>query len=474
LTAWKRWVVIGGAACVLLLVGYSYSGSKTDGVAWNSESGLLQSDLRGDLLLIIDTYTPVLDETSPEDMVDYTSPPFRPIDSGIAEPNEHHDFPQVDEEDGGELHILPHDPSTPTHTQLEEDEDFPGPISDPHDPISDEAKGAVEAEPDFTEITDEETKSGVHSFETDPDAASTTVCEDPYDETKAIVQYALTIDAGSTGSRIHVYKFHNCGPSPQLEYETFMSIQPGLSAYAKDPTAAAASLDPLMEEAMRVVPASLRKCTPVEVKATAGLRLLGTQESEAILDEVRNRLETNWEFVAPGENSVEIMDGKDEGVYAWITANYLLNKIGEGASSGDTLAVMDLGGASTQIVFEPSFPADSDQVLAEGEHKYSLNFGGKQFTLYQHSYLGYGLMRARRSVHNLVAFTWSFGQGATIDWDELSEDVVVANPCLSRGTTRRVELDPPGRKSVNVTMHGGIGGFEACNRVVELVMAKDA
>jgi guanosine-diphosphatase len=159
------------------------------------------------------------------------------------------------------------------------------------------------------------------------------------------------------------------------------------------------------------------------------------------------------------------------GVYAWITANYLLKKIGEGATTTDTLAVMDLGGASTQIVFEPTFPADSTP-LAEGEHKYSLSFGGKDFTLYQHSYLGYGLMRARRNVHNLVAFTWSFGRD--VDWDDFSETTQVANPCLSRGTTRRVELDPPGRKAVNVTMHGAMGGFEACNRVIELVMAKDA
>ena len=161
------------------------------------------------------------------------------------------------------------------------------------------------------------------------------------------------------------------------------------------------------------------------------------------------------------------------GVYAWITANYLLDNIGVGSQSTDTIAVMDLGGASTQIVFEPSFPSDASQDLVEGEHKYSLKFGGKDFTLYQHSYLGYGLMRARRSIHNLVAFTWSFGQSDKLDWDSLSEEHQVPNPCLSKGTTRTVELDPPGRKAVNVTMHGANGGFEACNRVVELVMAKD-
>ena len=383
------------------------------------------------------------------DEIDYSSPPFRPVDSDIARP---HDDMQLIEP------VIP------------DDDYYPGPTTNPHDPTSDQAQDAAGADPDFTQITDE--SEGISSFEEDPDPTQTVHCDHPYDETKSIVQYALTIDAGSTGSRIHVYKFHNCGPSPQLEYETFKSIQPGVSAYARDPSGAAASLDPLLEEAYRVVPIDLRKCTPVEVKATAGLRLLGNAESQAMLDEIKSRLETKWEFVV-GAKSVEIMDGKDEGVYSWITANYLVNKIGEGASSDDTLAVMDLGGASTQIVFEPTFPAGSEQQLIEGEHKYQLNFGGKTFTLYQHSYLGYGLMRARRSVHNLVAFTWSFGQ-SEINWDELSEAETVSNPCLSRGTTRRVELDPPGRKSVNVTMHGAMGGFEACNRVVELVMAKDA
>ena len=392
-----------------------------------------------------------------EEELDYSSPPFRPEDSDIAKPNS--DSSIIEDEEDGEMHILPVGDPAKTHN--------------PHDPEDSDAQTASGADEDFSDIPEEE-DTKAKSFETDPDPASTTHCSEPYDSKRPLVQYALTIDAGSTGSRIHVYKFHNCGPSPQLEYETFKAIQPGLSAYKTDPTGAAESLDPLLQEALRVVPTELHHCTPVEVKATAGLRLLGQSESQAILDEVRNRLENKYQFTVPGEGAVEIMDGKDEGVYAWITANYLLNKIGEGADSEDTLAVMDLGGASTQIVFEPRFPADASQGLVEGEHKYSLDFGGKTFTLYQHSYLGYGLMRARRSVHNLVAFTWSFGQGANVDWDELSEDARVPNPCLSSGTSRRVELDPPGRKSINVTMDGSAGSFEACNRVVELVMAKDA
>jgi hypothetical protein len=234
------------------------------------------------------------------------TPPFRPIGEGmVGEPHEH------DENEDGALHILPIDT-----------DDRPDP-SNPHDPLSDEAKGAHDAEGDFTEITNAELASdetatehtGPTSFETDSDPSSTTFCSESHNSEKPLVQYALTIDAGSTGSRIHVYKFNNCHAMPSLEYETFKMTNPGLSAYARDPTAAAASLDSLLDEAKRVVPENMWNCSPVEVKATAGLRLLGAKESEAILDEVRNRLETNYPFVVGSERSVEIMDGKDEGEY---------------------------------------------------------------------------------------------------------------------------------------------------------------
>lgn len=310
------------------------------------------------------------------------------------------------------------------------------------------------------------------SFETDKDPRTSTYCTKPYDPSKPIVQYVLTIDAGSTGSRIHVYKFHNCEEMPQLEYETFKMLNPGLSAFKSDPQAAAHSLDPLMEEAKRVIPEDMWGCSPVEVKATAGLRRLGTKEADAILAAVRSHLEKDYKFPVGGDDAVEIMDGSKEGVYAWITANYLLKNIGEGSKSKETLAVMDLGGASTQIVFEPQF-ATPDEHMIDGDHKYELSFGGKNYSLYQHSYLNYGLMQARRSVHNLVAFTWSFSQ-STLDWDKLSEKHEIANPCLSHSTSRLVMLDPPGRSPVNVTMHGSNGDYDACNRLVELVMAKDA
>jgi guanosine-diphosphatase len=302
------------------------------------------------------------------------------------------------------------------------------------------------------------------------------------------------IDAGSTGSRIHIYKFNNCAASPSFEYEVFSQTRPGLSSYAAHPSQAAESLDVLMQEAERVVPRSLWVCTPVAVKATAGLRLLGIQESEAILTAVRLRLETKYKFGVAERNGVEIMDGKDEGVHAWVTANYLLDALPTGRTVGVPLttpyAVLDLGGASTQIVFKPSFDLDGDGIddngngLEEGEHKYVLHFQGGDHVLYQHSYLGYGLMRARAHVHRVVEFMSHFTSNTSPatkpngDEEDEDEGEVVYNPCIAQGMKRRIEVDI-GREGVsvfkNVTMMGGeVGSWEACNRVLELVLAKDA
>lgn len=324
-------------------------------------------------------------------------------------------------------------------------------------------------QPVTTKVDNAPAKSRPTSYASDPDTSGTTQCTSPAKASDPLVQYALMIDAGSTGSRIHVYKFNNCGTSPEYEYEVFKMTQPGLSSFKGRPSAAAESLDTLLDEAVKVVPEHLRKCTPVAVKATAGLRILGGEQSEEILKAVERRLHEKYPFPVQEKDGVVIMDGKDEGVYAWITANYLLNTIrADTPPNTPSYAVLDLGGASTQIVFEPKF-SRPDSSLIDGEHKYDLQFGGKKHVLYQHSYLGYGLMRARKSVHRLVDFMDSIRANA-------KPDSPIGNPCLAKGTERVVEIeDEKSGVKKKVTMIGEeVGGFEACDRIMQLVMAKDA
>jgi guanosine-diphosphatase len=312
-------------------------------------------------------------------------------------------------------------------------------------------------------------------------------CEKSYSKDKPLIQYALMIDAGSTGSRIHVYKFNNCGPTPELENEVFEMTPPkqggaGLSSYDADAEGAAKSLDMLMDVAVKNVPESYQACTPVAVKATAGLRKLGDEKSNKILEAVRTRLETQYPFpvISKEKGGVEVMPGEQEGVYAWITANYLLGKIG-GPDKTPTAAVLDLGGGSTQIVFQPTFPDAPNGglpgKLADGDHKYELSFGGRDFSLYQHSYLGYGLMEARNNLHNAVLEP-IYQENKNDPGNEWLKKPIV-NPCIAPKMSKEIEVQlPKGHalgERVTVNMTGPATGSPAtCRGIAEKTLQKDA
>ncbi|KAG7127566.1 guanosine-diphosphatase like protein [Verticillium longisporum] len=307
-------------------------------------------------------------------------------------------------------------------------------------------------------------------------------CTKSSSKTKPIVQYVLMIDAGSTGSRIHVYKFNNCGAAPELEKEEFKMTEKsvgGLSKYKDDPEAAAKTLDALMDVAMKEVPDKLKGCSPVAVKATAGLRMVGAEAADKILKTVRSHLETKYPFpvVSEEQNGVAIMDGSDEGVYAWITTNYLLGKIG-GPDKNPTAAVFDLGGGSTQIVFEPTFKGPAGgmpEKLSEGDHKYNLDFGGQKFELYQHSHLGYGLMAARDALHTV--FLDELLESKKNDKSVLEGPVV--HPCIAPGFAKETEVKLPENRqlgqSISLNFTGPTNAAPAqCRALAERILKKEA
>ena len=70
--------------------------------------------------------------------------------------------------------------------------------------------------------------------------------------------YAVVIDAGSTGSRVHVVSFLENQGVLELQNDTLHHLKPGLSSYADAPEAAAQSLQPLMDLALKTVPKHLQ------------------------------------------------------------------------------------------------------------------------------------------------------------------------------------------------------------------------
>ncbi|EGW01649.1 Ectonucleoside triphosphate diphosphohydrolase 5 [Cricetulus griseus] len=203
--------------------------------------------------------------------------------------------------------------------------------------------------------------------------------------------YGIMFDAGSTGTRIHVYTFvqKTAGQLPFLEGEIFDSVKPGLSAFADQPKQGAETVQALLEVAKDSIPRSHWKRTPVVLKATAGLRLLPEQKAQALLLEVEEIFKMS-PFLVP-DDSVSIMDGSYEGILAWVTVNFLTGQLhGHGE---ETMGTLDLGGASTQITFLPQFAKTLEQTPRD--YLTSFEMFNSTFKLYTHSYLGFGLKAAR-------------------------------------------------------------------------------
>ncbi|CAK8532964.1 unnamed protein product [Lathyrus sativus] len=212
--------------------------------------------------------------------------------------------------------------------------------------------------------------------------------------------FAVIFDAGSSGSRVHVFRFDRNLDLVHIgnDLEVFLQIKPGLSAYAQDPRQAAGSLISLLDKAESVVPLEYRPMTPVRVGATAGLRALEGDASDRILQAVRDLLKQRSTLKSePG--AVAVLDGTQEGAFQWVTINYLLGKLGRDYS--DTVGVVDLGGGSVQMAYAISETnATKAPKVPDGEDPYvkEMFLRGRKYYLYVHSYLRYGLLAARAEI----------------------------------------------------------------------------
>ncbi|XP_025216099.1 ectonucleoside triphosphate diphosphohydrolase 2 isoform X2 [Theropithecus gelada] len=207
------------------------------------------------------------------------------------------------------------------------------------------------------------------------------------------LKYGIVLDAGSSHTSMFIYKW----PADK-ENDTGIVGQHsscdvpggGISSYADNPSGAGQSLVGCLEQALRDVPKERHAGTPLYLGATAGMRLLNLTNPEAstsVLTAVTHTL-TQYPFDFRG---ARILSGQEEGVFGWVTANYLLENFIKYGWVGrwfrprkGTLGAMDLGGASTQITFETTSPAE------DRASEVQLRLYGQHYRVYTHSFLCYG------------------------------------------------------------------------------------
>ncbi|XP_061460120.1 ectonucleoside triphosphate diphosphohydrolase 2 isoform X2 [Rhineura floridana] len=165
----------------------------------------------------------------------------------------------------------------------------------------------------------------------------------------------------------------------------------GISSYAADPPAAGQSLKACLDQALGDVPKERHVATPLYLGATAGMRLLNLTDPKAS-DSVLEAVTTTMKLYPFDFRGARILSGEDEGVFGWVTANYLLENFIKYGWIGQwirpkkrTLGAMDLGGASTQITFETP-----EAIESRPANEVTLRLYGQTYKVYTHSFLCYG------------------------------------------------------------------------------------
>ncbi|KAK0342550.1 Golgi apyrase [Friedmanniomyces endolithicus] len=231
-------------------------------------------------------------------------------------------------------------------------------------------------------------------------------------------RYGVILDAGSSGSRVYIYRWLNAQaarasgdaqtlaslPEIKTKKKWNKKVHPGISTFALEPERVGPDhLKDLVNFAREHVPEVEAENTPIFLLATAGMRLLPGDQRDALLDNVCAyfRQETKFQLPDCGLH-VQVIPGETEGLYGWIAANYLLGGFDEPekhyhGKGHHTYGFLDMGGASAQIAFAPN--ATEAERHAEDLKLLRLRrVGGEavEYRVFVTTWLGFGANEARR------------------------------------------------------------------------------
>ncbi|KAJ8380101.1 hypothetical protein SKAU_G00008790 [Synaphobranchus kaupii] len=323
---------------------------------------------------------------------------------------------------------------------------------------------------------------------------------DATDTSNPDLNYGLVVDCGSSGSRVFVYCWprHNGNPHDLLDIRQMrdqhrkpvvMKIKPGISELATTPEKASDYIYPLLSFAAQHIPKSKHQETPLYILCTAGMRVLPESQQEALLEDLRTDIPVHFNFLF-SDSHVEVISGKQEGVYAWIGINFVLGRFNhvddereavvevqvpgndqqEAMVRKRTAGVLDMGGVSTQIAYEvpktvsfasPQQEEVAKNLLAEFNLGCDAHRTEHVYRVYVSTFLGFGGNAARqRYEENVVSRTFVqnklLGQrmGETADSPYL-------DPCLP--VDLQDEVGPAGQR-VHLR---GTGEFDLCRQLLQ-------
>lgn len=291
----------------------------------------------------------------------------------------------------------------------------------------------------------------------------------------------MILDAGSSGTRVHVYRWLNSQRARQdATSHEMLSLpdihqkkhwtkkkKPGVSTLGDNPADVGEYLQELLDHALAIVPSDQVKDTPIFLMATAGVRLLEPMKQKALLGEICAYAQAHTEFSLPDcDLHIQVIPGETEGLYGWIAANYLLggfdspdeHKHGKGHH---TYGFLDMGGASAQIAFAPnSTEAEKHANDLKLLRMRTLNGESNEYKVFTTTWLGFGVNQAReRYIAHL---------------QEMYTSHEILDPCLPSGLMTTLDGTPIESSKGEDQVLVGTGRFKECVEKAYPLLEKDA
>ncbi len=270
-------------------------------------------------------------------------------------------------------------------------------------------------------------------------------------------RWGVILDAGSSGTRLHVYKWKDPAKAikdasreelrslPKLvtDKKWTKKIRPGVSTFGENPADVGPEhLQELVGHALDVIPEDKISDTPIFLMATAGMRLLPPVQQKALVREICSYFKQNTRFSLPDcDLHVQVIPGETEGLYGWIASNYLLggfdhpekHRHGKGHH---TYGFLDMGGASAQIAFAPN-RTEVERHWDDLKLLRMRTMDGKpsEHQVFTTTWLGFGVNQARESYIRTLQ-----------DQYDASETHELPDPCLPKGLRTTLDGSPRRRR----------------------------
>jgi Golgi nucleoside diphosphatase len=298
-------------------------------------------------------------------------------------------------------------------------------------------------------------------------------------------RFGVILDAGSSGTRLHIYRWKD--PSKALADATekdlvslpeittkkpwTKKIRPGVSTFGENPTEVGPEhLQSLVDHALEYIPTDKIRDTPIFLMATAGMRLLPKVQQTALTREICAYLRQNTQFSLPDCSlHIQVIAGETEGLYGWLASNYLLGGFDEPdkhnhGKGHHTYGFLDMGGASAQIAFAPnSTEAEKHANDLKLLRLRTINGAPKEYKVFTATWLGFGVNQARESYVE-----------ALVDAHDAADANEMPDPCMPKGLRTTVGGEPVADASSKDLTLLGTGKFDECLRRTYPLLGKDA